>query len=193
MAERRAFADAIELGEQRFGCDRVFGAHSATLSEYGCNPLETPRRLFATAGTSNNARIDRMAQAAGTAMDRSFDELPHAAACRRIDFDFVELRPPAQAGGGPLLVVSGIKRWADLSVTLEPLAYRERPDFWAIEVVGRLAASGMPAMVDFCVAMPLGAHRGRRGIDVVGATRTARRSLNEAVDADPDARATRTA
>jgi hypothetical protein len=104
--------------------------------------------------------------------------LPCARACRRIDFDFVEVREQARAGDGQLLVVSGIKRWADLRVTLEPIAYREEPEFWAIEVVGRLAASGSPALADFCVAMPLTRTYGRKGIEIIGATKTERRLLN---------------
>jgi hypothetical protein len=106
----------------------------------------------------------------------SFESLPCAQACRRIDYDLIEVRDPPR--GGPLLLVSGIKQWADLRVTLEPMAYRERPDFWVIEVVGRLAASGLPALVDFCVALPLDSFQGRRGIEIVGATRSERRILS---------------
>ena len=53
-----------------------------------------------------------------------------------------------------------------------------------IEVVGRLAASGLPALVDYCVAMPLDTFHGRRGIEIVGASRTERRFLNGPADAD---------
>jgi len=110
-------------------------------------------------------------------LDR-FASLPCAHACRRVDFDCVEVREAAGAGGGPLLLVSGVKSWADLRVTLEPLPYRERPDFWVIEVVGRLSACGLPALVDFCVALPLESVRGCRGIEIVGATKSERRVLN---------------
>ena len=79
--------------------------------------------------------------------------------------------------GNPLLLVSGIKPWADLTVTLEPMTYQETPDFWVIEVVGRLTASGLPALVDFCVALPLHSLYGHRGIEVVGATKSERRML----------------
>jgi len=68
------------------------------------------------------------------ALESSFESLPCALACRRIDFDLVEVREAAE--GSRLLLVSGIKPWADLRVTLEPMAYREMPDFWVIEVVG---------------------------------------------------------
>ncbi len=112
------------------------------------------------------------------ALEASFESLPCAQACRRIDFDLIEVREPMR--GGRLLLVSGIKQWADLRVTLEPMAYREMPDFWAIEVVGRLAASGLPALVDFCVALPLDSFRGRRGIEVIGATKSERRVLSAA-------------
>ena len=120
------------------------------------------------------------------ALDASFDSLPCAQACRRIDFDLVEVREPMR--GGRLLLVSGIKPWADLRVTLEPTAYREIPDFWVIEVVGRLAASGLPALVDFCVALPLDSFQGRCGIEILGATKSERRVLNVPRRASVDAK-----
>lgn len=110
-----------------------------------------------------------------SALQGSFDSLPCALACRRIDFDLIEVREPAR--GGRLLLVSGIKPWADLRVSLEPMAYPDLPDYWAIEVVGRLSASGLPALVDFCVALPLDSFHGRLGIEIVGATRSERRLL----------------
>ena len=108
-------------------------------------------------------------------LEASFESLPFAQACRRVDFDAIEVREPEL--GRRLLLVSGIKPWADLAVTLEPMAYRDPPDFWVIEVVGRLTASGLPAWVDFCVALPLESFHGRRGIEIVGASRTERRLL----------------
>ena len=115
----------------------------------------------------------------------SFDSLPCAQTCRRIDFDCVEIREATRLGGGRLLLVSGIKSWADLRVTLEPLSYREMPDFQVIEVVGRLAASGLPALVDFCVALPLESILGRMGIEIIGATKSERRVLNLTSGAGP--------
>jgi hypothetical protein len=120
-------------------------------------------------------------------LDGSFESLPYAQACRRVDFDFVEVREAARLGGGRLLLVSGVKSWADLRVTLEPLPYREMPDFWVIEVVGRLTASGLPALVDFCVALPLESIRGCKGIEIIGATKSERRVLNPGKDTDPKA------
>ncbi|HJU22485.1 MAG TPA: hypothetical protein VJ891_08245 [Casimicrobiaceae bacterium] len=110
-------------------------------------------------------------------MDGSFESLPCARTCRRIDFDLVEVRERTGLGGGRLLVVSGIKPWLDLRVTLEPRSYREAPDFWAIELVGRLTASGLPGLVDFSVALPLESVQGRIGIEIVGATKSEQRVL----------------
>ena len=111
------------------------------------------------------------------ALDRPFDSLPFAQACRRVDFDFVEVREPALAGGSRLLLVSGVKAWADLRVTLEPLPCRETPEFRVIEVVGRLTGPGLSAFVDFSAALPLEAVLGSRGIEIVGATKSERRLL----------------
>jgi hypothetical protein len=117
-------------------------------------------------------------------LEGSFDSLPCAQTCRRVDFDRVEIREATRLGGR-LLLVSGIKSWADLRVTLEPLSYREMPDFQMIEVVGRLAASGLPALVDFCVALPLESILGRIGIEIIGATKSERRVLNLTSGAGP--------
>jgi len=107
----------------------------------------------------------------------SFESLPYARACRRIDFDYVEICEPTRIGGR-LLLVSGVKQWADLRVSLEPFTYRERPDFWVIEVVGRLVGRGLPALVDYCAALPLEGIQGCRGIEIVGATKSERRVLS---------------
>jgi hypothetical protein len=117
-------------------------------------------------------------------LDQSFESLPCARACRRVDFDFVEVRDLARAGGRRLLLVSGVKSWADLRVTLEPLAYRELPEFWEIEVVGRLTGSGLHALVDFCAALPLENVWGCKGIEIVGATRSERRLLTATTGVD---------
>jgi hypothetical protein len=117
-------------------------------------------------------------------LESSFDSLPCAQTCRRIDFDCIEIREATRLGGR-LLLVSGIKSWADLRVTLEPLSSREVPDFQVIEVVGRLAASGLPALVEFCVALPLESLLGRMGIEIIGATKSERRVLNLASGAGP--------
>ena len=110
-------------------------------------------------------------------MGPPFESLPFSHACRRVDFDHVEVREGPR-GGGRLLVVSGIKQWADLRVTLEPVAQREVRDFWVVEVVGRLAASGLASLVDFAVVLPVPAFAGCRGIEVVGATKAARALFN---------------
>jgi hypothetical protein len=104
----------------------------------------------------------------------SFGSLPYARSCRRIEFDFVELRESTEPGGR-LLLVSGVKPWADLNVTLEPLVYTEMPDFWVIEVVGRLTTSGLSGLVDYCAALRLGSIHGRKGIEIVGATKSERK------------------
>lgn len=110
----------------------------------------------------------------------SFESLPCARSCRRVDFDFIEVREAAQTGE-MLLVVSGITPWADLRVSLEPLAYPELPEFWAIEVVGRLTGSGLYGPVDFCAALRLGNIRGRRGIEILGARKSERKVLSARV------------
>jgi hypothetical protein len=115
-------------------------------------------------------------------LECSFGSLPYAQACRRVDFDFVEIREAAHPGGGRVLLVSGVKPWADLRVSLEPVPDTGMRDFRVIEVVGRLTGCGLAALVDFCVALPLASVQGCKGIEIVGATRSERRVLNSDVD-----------
>jgi hypothetical protein len=116
-------------------------------------------------------------------LDCSFESLPCAQACRRIDFDFVEIRGATRPGDARLVVVSGIKQWADLRVTLEPLRVGGTSEFRSIEVVGRLA-HGLPALVDFCVVLPLDALDGSKGVEIVGATRSQRLLLEASGERD---------
>jgi len=118
-----------------------------------------------------------------------FESLPYAHACRRVDFDFIELRGSTQPPG-LLLVVSGISPWTDLRVSLEPLTYEAVPEFWSIEVVGRLTASGLSGPVDFCAALRLGNMVGRRGIEIVGASRSEQKVLKECSNAGRHRRVT---
>lgn len=121
--------------------------------------------------------------------DHSFDSLPYAQACRRVDFDFVEIRRATHPAAGRMLFVSGVKSWADLCITLEPVPYTDLPEFRLIEVVGRLSGCGLAALVDFCVALPLESMQGSKGIEIVGATKSERRVLTSDPETAPAGRA----
>jgi hypothetical protein len=59
-------------------------------------------------------------------------------------------------------------------VELSPLVFVRRPEYWEIEVLGRLPGIGLPALAPYTVSLRLAGVTGTKGIEVVGATRRAR-------------------
>jgi hypothetical protein len=99
---------------------------------------------------------------------QEFSALPKAASCRLIDFAKCEVRP----GFLPdtyILIVTGVKPYANMQVDLMPLVYIRQPDYWEIEVVGCLRGIGLPVLMPYTVALPLDGVRGIHGVEVVGA------------------------
>jgi hypothetical protein len=92
---------------------------------------------------------------------------------RLIDFAKCEIRP----GFLPdtyVLIVTGMKPFANMQVDLMPLIYIRQPDYWEIEVVGCLRGIGLPVLTPYTVSLPLDGVRGVYGVEVVGATRRKR-------------------
>jgi hypothetical protein len=73
-----------------------------------------------------------------------------------------------------VLIVTGVKPYANMQVELMPLIYIRQPDYWEIEVVGCLRGIGLPVLTPYTVALPLDGVRGRHGVEVVGANRRKR-------------------
>jgi hypothetical protein len=102
---------------------------------------------------------------------KQWEARPPTRACRLLDFDKVEVRP----GFVPrtfILIVSGTKPYANMSVDLRPLTYVRQPEYWGIEVVGCLPGFGLPVVAPYTASLPLDGVTGRRGIEVIGATRS---------------------
>lgn len=100
----------------------------------------------------------------------NFLKAPLSSSVRLIDFKKVQVVP----GIVPrtwILVVSGTKPYLNMTVELSPLVYIQRPDYWGIEVVGSLPGIGLPTTAPYTVAIPLDGITGKRGIEVIGATR----------------------
>jgi hypothetical protein len=101
-----------------------------------------------------------------------YTKLPAAQSSRLIDFDKAEIVtfpifPPKY-----LLTVSGVKRWVNMEVRLVPLVFIRQPDYWGIEVTGRLPGIGLPALSPYNVSLLLDGFIGTEGIEVIGATRS---------------------
>jgi hypothetical protein len=103
---------------------------------------------------------------------RDLETLPTSQSCRLIDFDsarVIDLRtsPPRR-----VLIVSGEKPYFNMTVFLSPLTYIRQPEYWAIEVVGRLPEIGVPATAPYVVTLDIAGTLGTCGVEVVGASRS---------------------
>jgi hypothetical protein len=114
------------------------------------------------------------------------ESLPPARSCRLVDFERADtvslmIYPPPP----PVLVVAGQKPFANMQVSLNPLRYVQKPEYWGIEVVGCMPPIGQPAIVPYVVELNLSGCIGTRGIEVIGASRTERIELAAADESTP--------
>jgi hypothetical protein len=103
-------------------------------------------------------------------MSALFNSSPQAESTRLVEFE------GAEVVGGFIndtyyLIVNGVKPYLNMTVKLIPLVYIERPDYWGIEVVGTLPGFGLPAQAPYTISIPLDGIRGKKGVEVIGATR----------------------
>ena len=85
--------------------------------------------------------------------------------------DFRQARVVRTGVKSYVLVVSGTKPYLNMQVHLSPLIYIVQPDYWGIEVVAVLPSIGIPATSPYEVHIRLDGIIGKRGIEVIGATR----------------------
>jgi hypothetical protein len=67
-----------------------------------------------------------------------YESLPKAGSYRLLDFEWAEVAALESFPPRFLLRVGGTKPYANMSVDLSPLVYIRQPEYWGIEVVGRL-------------------------------------------------------
>ncbi|HEU5158141.1 MAG TPA: SSI family serine proteinase inhibitor [Streptosporangiaceae bacterium] len=104
--------------------------------------------------------------------NRAFQALPSAQSCRVIDFNNAQVITLRTSPPRHILIVSGEQPYLNMQVSLVPLVYIQRPDYWGIEVVGCLPEIGLPATAPYVVRLELGGTIGTDGIEVIGANRT---------------------
>jgi hypothetical protein len=96
---------------------------------------------------------------------------------RLIDFERAGVVTPMIYPPRPSLVVSGALVFP-MDVTLVPLVYVSRPEWWGIQVVGSTDAGPHPTQpitaVPYSIQIDLDAITGTEGIEVVGASGTER-------------------
>jgi hypothetical protein len=97
--------------------------------------------------------------------------LPIAQWCKLITFSKSKVVP----GFVPntfFLIVTGTKPCANMDVTLNPLIYIQKPQYWGIQVVGCLPGGiCLPAVVPYSVHIPLQGIIGTKGIEVIGSNK----------------------
>ena len=119
------------------------------------------------------------------------EALPKAGSHRLIDFEQTEVEDITMDLNERrllLLKVSGRKPYANMWVDLAPLAYVGRPEYWGVEVVGRLPLGirlpseelpseevlGEAQKAPYNVSLPLYGITGTEGIELLGASRSER-------------------
>jgi hypothetical protein len=106
---------------------------------------------------------------------RVHQDLPKADSQRLIDFERAQILTLESFPPQFVLRVTGTKPFLNMEVQLVPLVFIQQPEFWGIEVVGRLPGGiGLPALAPYDVSIPLSGITGTRGIEVIGASRTKR-------------------
>ena len=96
---------------------------------------------------------------------------------RLIDFDQAEVITLMIYPPRPSLAVSGTLPFP-MDVTLVPLMYVSRPQWWGIQVVGSTGsgphASNPITAIPYSVSLDLQGITGTEGVEVIGATKTER-------------------
>jgi hypothetical protein len=111
--------------------------------------------------------------------------LPPAESTRLLDFDRVEIRTLRSFPPQFVLVVHGTKPFVNMEVELVPLVFIQQPEYWGIEVVGRLRGIGLPVVAPYTASLHLAGVMGTKGIEVIGATRTERIDLPPQAEPTP--------
>jgi hypothetical protein len=100
-----------------------------------------------------------------------YESLPKSGSYRLLDFEWAEVVTLESFPPQYLLRVGGTKPYANMRVDLSPLVYVRQPEYWGIEVVGRLRGGiPLPAEVPYEVSLPLSGITGTRGVEVIGAS-----------------------
>lgn len=97
-----------------------------------------------------------------------------------LSFDKADVISPMIEPPQPRLVVTGVKPYAAMEVSLVPLAYVRRPVFWEIQVVGTPGAQNQPTQLPadpstpYTVELDITGLTGSVGIEVKGADQAER-------------------
>ncbi|GAA0909722.1 hypothetical protein [Virgisporangium aurantiacum] len=88
-----------------------------------------------------------------------------------IDFDDAQI-VPGIVNDTYFLIVSGMKPYQNMKVTLLPRTYIRQPEYWEVEVAGAVYGIPLPVMTPYHEFLPLEGSRGTKGILVIGKSTT---------------------
>lgn len=104
---------------------------------------------------------------------KKYQDLPRADSVRLIDFERADILTLESFPPQFVLVVTGTKPYLNMEVDIVPRVYVRQPEYWGIEVVGRLPGGiGFPALAPNTVSIRLSGIVGTEGIEVIGAIRS---------------------
>ena len=127
------------------------------------------------------AAVGTVAEPAETVSEAQIAEhmaLPASVSTRLISYEKASLTVLESFPPQYVLHVSGVKASPLMRVKLMPLVYVRQPEFWEIEVTGSLAGSPPMVKTPYAVSLPLAGATGSCGIEVVGANRRERFTIN---------------
>ena len=164
------------------GPARVAAFFDGARPDYSFEVLEVDDSVLRRRLDRRPPDADRYGSAAGMdeAQWTSYLGQPPATAFRLLDFDDARIITLRSFPPQFVLRVSGTKPYANMDVELVPLVYVQQPEYWEIEVVGSLRGIGLPSQAPYAVSLPLAGVIGKRGIEVVGASRRERFDLTPA-------------
>lgn len=93
--------------------------------------------------------------------------------CGLIDYDSFDVRP-GKINDTWFLFVRGTTPTISMRVSLCPCIYVDQPEYWGIEVVGCLPPIVLPAKGTFAEVLDVTNFMGKKGLEVIGATKSDR-------------------
>ncbi len=93
---------------------------------------------------------------------------PSSGTTRLLDFEAADIEAIRTTPQQFMLVVTGETPFVGVNVELVPRTYVARPDYWGIEVIGRIEDQHVRRAAPFTASLLLSDVTGTRGVEVIG-------------------------
>lgn len=104
-------------------------------------------------------------------VDKNREEVDARAFCELVSFDYAYVIPGI-VNGTWFAFVCGEARCFNMSVTLQPLIYVKKPEYWEIQVIGCVGEICLPAQRPYYAGLDVTNFLGHKGIEIVGSNRS---------------------